>query len=231
MLGYIYTLSCPFSGLVKYVGQTIDLQKRYNLHLFHSKKGRARTHKEKWINKLLASGQKPVLEVVWEGDVSHLDKKETEFIALFKSFGAKLTNATLGGLTTRGRKCSEATKQKFRELFTGKYLRPPMTDEERKAASLRRSNGWKPTPEAIEKMRQSKTGKPGRPLSEENKQKFIAKALMLSKPIIAVFNGVEIEYPSIKEAARQTNTDKTSIQRFLKCKRKSVKGYQFKYAA
>lgn len=233
-LGFIYTLSCPKSGLVRYVGQTTNVQKRFALHLFHSKNGRATTYKEKWINTLVNSGQKPVLEIVWEGSPSLLDRKEFEFIALYKAFGAKLTNATLGGTTTRGRVCSEETKRKLSEMFKGKCLRPPISDAERLAISIRQK-GFKHTEESKRRVSESKKGKPSLwstvEMPTEMKDKWHAKALALSKITIAIKDGVEYQYASRAEAARQLQCSPGDILKVINGKRNHCKGYTFKYAS
>jgi hypothetical protein len=173
------------------------------------------------------------LDIVWQGPIQQLDQKETEFIALFKSFGARLTNATLGGLTTRGRKCSEETKQKFREMFKGKCLRPPITEEEKKALSERRK-GIRLPEASIEKMRATKKGKPSHWIKGNMPQDVLdrwhAAAKAKSQPIIAIKEGVEYPFASVMEAVRQTGCDRTSIRRFLEGKRRKVKGYTFRRA-
>lgn len=226
--GFIYTLSDPRTEIVKYVGQTTDLNKRYNLHLYHSKNGRCRTHKEKWINALINESVKPAIDVIWQGDILLLDKKETEFIALFKSFGSKLTNATFGGLTTRGRKCSEETKEKMRALMLGRCLRPPITEAEKIATSIR-SKGVRPSLETRRKISESRKGKYNNQFSDETR-KIAAKnsAKATSKSVIAIKDGVEQFYPSQIEAERQTGVDRKTMRGVLNGTYKQSKGFTFK---
>jgi hypothetical protein len=220
--GFIYTLSDPDTGLVRYVGQTVDVSKRYGLHLFHSKNGRARTHKEKWINKLMADGKEPVLEVVWEGDANKLNTKEIQYIALFKSIGARLTNQTYGGETTRGRKCSEETKERFRKMFLGKCLRPPISEAE-KIAIGNRSRGIARTIE--EKRRLSENAK-SRPWNSERISNLGRAA---SKPILAYKDGRQYFFASTKEAESLICCDRKTMRMVANGIYKQCHGFYFKW--
>jgi len=230
--GFIYSLSDPRTAHVKYIGQTINVEKRYNLHLFHSKQGRARTHKEKWINGLLNDNLKPEINILWQGDVSLLDQKEIEYIALFKSFGAKLTNATLGGLTTRGRKCSEETKLKFREMFTGKLLRPPITEEEKRKASERQKN-FKHTEASKKKLSIARKGKPSHwsftEMPEHFKRNISEIGRKTSKGIFATKDGIEVYYPSTVVAEKETGCDRKTMRQVANGTYKQCKGYIFRW--
>lgn len=56
---YIYSLNCPDTGEVKYVGKTIDRKNRLNSHIWGSKYGIG--PKDKWIQSLLKDNKKPVM--------------------------------------------------------------------------------------------------------------------------------------------------------------------------
>jgi group I intron endonuclease len=234
-IGFIYTLSCPDTELVRYVGQTVDVQKRYNLHIFHSKNGSAKTHKEKWINTLTNEGKKPLMEIVWDGNTSLLDQKETEFIALFKSFGAKLTNATMGGTTTRGRKCSEETKQKFREIFTGRKNPNYKMSEEGKKSFLEKRKNFKMPEEAKRKLSEARKGKPSfwstNLMSADQIERLILLNKVKAKRIVAIKDGVETVYDSTQDAAKATGCDRKTMRMVARGIYKQCKGYQFKFAA
>lgn len=91
---YIYTLSCPETGLVRYVGKSDFPEKRLVNHLkcehVHSKKS-------SWIISLKRKNLKPILEII--DIVPHCDWKihEQQYIKMFLSCGAKLVNGTMGG--------------------------------------------------------------------------------------------------------------------------------------
>lgn len=118
----IYTLSCPTSRQVRYVGKTSgELNLRYNTHLDKSK--HKRTHKECWIWSLKQKGLKPTCEVVDECLEDNWIAMEQYWISQFKSWGFNLTNHTEGGEGMSGIKrgpLSEETKSKLSEAMKGR---------------------------------------------------------------------------------------------------------------
>lgn len=94
MVTYIYTLSHPLTGEVRYVGKTTNPKQRKSNHSNRARdKG---THKRNWINSLKVQGLKPLFEII---DEVHDDWKfwERYWIAQFKIWGFKLCNSALGG--------------------------------------------------------------------------------------------------------------------------------------
>lgn len=229
--GIVYTLSDPTTGKVRYVGQTIQPEKRYGLHLWSAK--RESTHKEKWIKSLLSKGRLPKMDIIWEGNISEIDAKEIQFISLFKSIGAKLTNATIGGKTTAGRKCSQETKDKLSKMFAGICLRPPITDKERENAS-KRMTGFKHTEQSKALLSVGRIGKPSywstNVMPQLMKDTIADRGRKCSKKVIAIIHGSEIEYVSTKEAENKTGVDRKTIREIANGIKKQSKGYQFQFA-
>lgn len=89
---YIYTLS-DNKG-VRYVGQTLNPQRRYNAHcsLLQNNKN---THKDRWIRSLLKKNIKPTLDIVLK--TTNPDEEEVKLIKSLKEKGIKLVNTTEGG--------------------------------------------------------------------------------------------------------------------------------------
>jgi hypothetical protein len=87
---YIYTLSDNL-GNVRYVGKTKYLNKRLKDHLYESKNNK--NYKSNWINNLLKANITPILEII---DVVPNDEW-VFWEQLFKTWGFKLTNLTIGG--------------------------------------------------------------------------------------------------------------------------------------
>lgn len=231
-IGYIYTLSDPQTEEIRYVGQTVNVEKRYALHLFHSKNGRARTHKEKWINSLMAEGKKPLIEIIWKGDYSLIDEREIYFISLFKLFEQRLTNSTNGGKTTSGRPCSEETKKKLSEKHKGVYLRPPISDAEKLAASIR-MKGFKHTDKSKKLLSEARKGKPSfwtyNEMPQDDKERIANIGRESSKQIIAIKNNTETIFPSLVEAEKQTGCDRKSMRMVANGVYNQCKGYKFKF--
>ena len=61
---FIYTLECPISGEIRYIGKTNNIKKRLSTHIFVSKK--QKTHKDKWIFKLKKDNKKPIIKIIDE---------------------------------------------------------------------------------------------------------------------------------------------------------------------
>lgn len=145
---YIYTLSDPDTGEVRYVGQTIDLHKRYRWHLYTKRKtGQYRHH---WIQQLRGAGKKPVQSVIEITTSALADERERHWIAKHRVEGARLTNLCDGGQGPRGFKWSaeyrEWRKENYHKwsaaLSAGKAR---FSDEEVRAIHDRLNNGEEAT--------------------------------------------------------------------------------------
>jgi hypothetical protein len=93
---FIYTLSDPNSGLVRYIGKAKDVKKRLSNHLSNNHLSTS-TKKNNWIISLLRNQQLPIIEVVDEVTSEEIDFYEIFYISLFKSWGFDLLNGTNGG--------------------------------------------------------------------------------------------------------------------------------------
>lgn len=117
----IYTLAHPITLEVRYVGKTsTSLNLRYNTHVDKSK--HKRTHKDCWIQSLLAKGLKPVLEILEECDEDNWIEREVYWISQMKTWGFNLVNHTEGGEGHSGYKkgpMSEEQKRKISESKKG----------------------------------------------------------------------------------------------------------------
>lgn len=124
----IYCLkSSEDKELIRYIGLTIKkLQTRLNEHLSESKN--LKTHKDKWIQSVLKSNNKVIIELIDDESISfdELKEKEISYIKLLKSFGCKLVNGTKGGDGSIGFKHTEKTKilngiRKSKKVFMFDY--------------------------------------------------------------------------------------------------------------
>jgi len=112
---FIYTLSCPISGDIKYVGKTNDLRLRFNQH----KSDKRKLNKLKsWIINLANKGTFPIMEVIDECDENNWMEIETYWISQLTSWGFVLKNSIL---EAKGVTChSEETKLKISIKLKGK---------------------------------------------------------------------------------------------------------------
>ncbi len=90
---YIYTLTDPIDGLVKYVGMTNNPKRRLSEHLIE----KTLTKKNNWIKSLIKKNKKPIMDVIDEITDSNIEYWEKYWIAQFKAWGFKLKNDTEGG--------------------------------------------------------------------------------------------------------------------------------------
>jgi len=115
---YIYTLSDPLTGFVRYVGKTFDLRQRLYDHTCNRFRD---THCGAWIRSLKKKNALPQMEVLESlTDCSQTEWQDAErfWISTLKFLGCDLTNLEFNCIGT-GR-LSNATKKKisnFRKTF------------------------------------------------------------------------------------------------------------------
>jgi hypothetical protein len=115
----LYSINCPKSGLVRYVGKTINRDERFRKHLSENNG----TLKSKWVMGLRSQGLSPVFEIIEECLDSEWQEKERAYIRLYKSIGANLLNQMPGGEggpTMKGRKLTADQRQKIADSKIGK---------------------------------------------------------------------------------------------------------------
>lgn len=95
---YIYGLLCPLSGEIRYIGKSIDPERRLKGHMSGARTGSYSHHTSRWLRKLERCGLAPeivILQEVPEGD--DWRQAEREWIASAIAAGWPLTNSTVGG--------------------------------------------------------------------------------------------------------------------------------------
>lgn len=116
----IYTLSCPITGEVRYVGKANNSKKRFKSHLFDST--RRHTPVYLWIRELHAKSLQPVMAIIETTDVENWKQREKYHISKFREDN-NLLNVAAGGnepfcsLATRaqnGRKVAKAIHEDIR---------------------------------------------------------------------------------------------------------------------
>lgn len=189
----IYSINCPInSEMIRYIGVT---KKLLNVRLREHLLDKDRTHKTDWIKSLNRKSLIPSINLI-EDDLTLEEafKKEIEYIKLFKSCGAKLTNSGIGGEGNKGYKFTKEQKEKLseshkglkgfwagkkRDMATNKKISErlkgiPMSEETKQKLS-RALKGRKGKPHSIEtriKLSLIRKGKKFQPLSPEHKFKI-----------------------------------------------------------
>lgn len=95
MLTKIYTLSCPISSDVRYIGKTNNPYQRLKAH--NNKARDTNTHKRNWINSLRNKGLKPVFTIIDEVPIDNWQYWEKFYIEKYIKLGCKLVNYYDGG--------------------------------------------------------------------------------------------------------------------------------------
>ena len=93
MKTYIYTLSCPISGDVRYVGKANKPKERYTKHCSE----KLNTDKSKWIQSLTSQGLRPILTIISEIPLDNWQKEEKVYISRYRDLGCILLNTSTGG--------------------------------------------------------------------------------------------------------------------------------------
>ena len=151
---FIYILSDPRTGQIRYVGKTHNPKARRIAH----KRERYQNHKCHWVQSIRSVGLEPEFEVVEETSEAEWPEAERWWISYLRFIGCPLTNSDAGG---RGAgRLSEETKQKISKAHKGRVFSTEtrekmsawqrgrkLSEEHRKNASLSRI-GKKSTPKA-----------------------------------------------------------------------------------
>ena len=115
----IYSIICRDNGK-RYIGQTVDINKRRNEHFNMMSKGK---HPNLHLQRAWDKGCAFDFEVIEECDKSELNDREIYWIAHFATMDmSKGYNLCAGGKSSLGRVCSEETKRKISEGNKGKKL-------------------------------------------------------------------------------------------------------------
>ena len=134
----------------RYIGITSQpVEDRVYDHLLEARKG-SRTHKSNWLRSIDEDVEVEVIE--WCLPM-HREEREKYWIALFRAYGCKLTNATDGGEGSAGLNHSPEAREKISAALTGRKRSPEI--REKISAAL---TGKKHSLERREKVSKSKTG-------------------------------------------------------------------------
>lgn len=177
---FIYYLSDPTTGQIRYVGKAKNPGVRFYNHL---KEEDRKTHKQDWIQSLLSKGLKPILTTLDEVNETAWPMLEAAYIQFFYEQGCQLTNGTSGG-------DSPPTYSGEAHHFFGKTFSP----EYRHKLSLAHlglpsgAKGKSHSPEAKEKNRKAHLGKKA---SSETRAKMSA-AQMGKKRSLAARSRMEV---------------------------------------
>jgi len=170
---YIYVLIDPLTNMVRYIGKTDNVRRRYMEHIRECNWTKKKSHKAYWILKLLKNNQKPIVEIIEETTSEHSSFWEMHYISLYRSWGFNLINKTLGGEGSSNYKASdeERTRRSIRTKGEGNtFFGKKHSDETREIMSNKSKErfkdpsnnpmyGRKHKEQSIELMRNNKLGR------------------------------------------------------------------------
>lgn len=160
---WIYALKDPTTAQVRYVGKAVDPERRLNEHMCRSKK--STIHKYRWIQKVLRSGQYPVLVHLQQATADNWQRLERKWIKYFRC-QEDLTNLTCGGDGVIGYVYTPEAREK---MSVARRKRPPLSEETKRKISLAHLN--RPS-FSVTHCENISLAKMGQPLSEETKRKM-----------------------------------------------------------
>ena len=204
---YIYALIDPITQHVRYVGKTKYPNRRYNAHINDSNK----SHKTNWIKSL--GSLKPEFLILDVCDELSWVQLEQYWISQFKTWGFNLTNMTEGGEGNTYVSLPESHRKNISKGLKGRIV----------------------TPETRRKIAESNRGKPKSKehvlnLSLTHKGKAPVTKNRFKRKIGQYLNGDLIKiWDSVRNAANSLNVHESSISHCCAGRKKSIKGYVWKY--
>lgn len=235
----IYTLDCPITGQIRYVGKTSQLPiKRYICH--YNK--RTRTYVSSWIESLKKKNFKPIMNLLDVVDEETWDFWEKYWISQCKSWDFKLTNISAGGKGVK-RPVSEETKAfllKFAKerVWTEKQRKIISENIKQYYAKQREKGGYKYQQPKFKKEKYVCTEEHRKNLSISHKNQKISKETLQKliaknkKPILQYsLNDKFIkEWDSAVLASKELKINASFLRHCLLGDKKQAGGFKWKYA-
>ena len=231
----IYALKDPISNEIRYVGKSTSGLKRPKIHLMpssYNSLSKKHFHVYCWIRGLIEKNLKPEIIVLKACDSDNLNSEEVRFIDFYKSEGCNLTNLVNGGNGMLGLKHTQEAKDKISKKLTGRVR--SKEEIEKQSKSISGKNHWNYGKKASEKTRErqseshkgmvqseesrfkkslSMKGRKRGKMRDDHKDKLRLAKRNKMKPVRCVDE--DIEFESIRSAARYFNIDKSYIQRSI----------------
>jgi group I intron endonuclease len=136
---FIYGLIDPISNQIRYIGKTNDIKRRLKRHI--NERFLHDSHKDRWIRKLIDSGNYPEIELIEVVPFENWIFWEKFYISYFKYIGGNLTNGTNGGdepPSSKGRKHTLESRLKMSNTKKGKPI--PWLNKGTKRSDEHRNN-------------------------------------------------------------------------------------------
>ena len=76
---FIYSLKDPITYQIKYIGKTIDINRRYKEHIQTHRNRKSK--KNSWVISLIKNGLEPIMEILEECNLDNWEERETFWIS------------------------------------------------------------------------------------------------------------------------------------------------------
>jgi group I intron endonuclease len=212
---FIYGLIDPKSNLLKYIGKTTNLKRRYQRHI--SERFLHDSYKDRWVRKLIENGDKPILILIDTTNKIEWQFWEKFYISYYKYIGCELTNGTNGGdepPSTKGRKHSEESKLKMSNTKKGKPI--PWLNDGKKRSNQHRVNLSKSLKGRVSPNKNKKFSEHlKQKLSDSSTCKKKVKQIDKNGELIKIWDSINIAQKTlqirhISEVCRKVNNYKTA---------------------
>lgn len=110
---FIYSLIDPRDQETRYIGKTIDPDRRANDHLKYAEN--PQVPKDWWVRILIYKGLEPIFRILIEVPDDCWQNYEKGFIAHYRKIGCRLLNMTDGGDGSQGYRWTDEQKKRFSE--------------------------------------------------------------------------------------------------------------------
>ena len=209
---FIYSLKDPITYQIKYIGKTIDINRRYKEHIQTHRNRKSK--KNSWVISLIKNGLEPIMEILEECNLDNWEERETFWISYYKDLGFNLKNIQHGGgrteyvfTETARQNMSDAQKLRWTRNMRNKKGNYVLSKEERN----KRSKNAKENPNIMNNLKKGSQSCKVEVLQLSKDKKFIKK------------------WESLSDASRALNINIGNISKCLKGKTQSCGGFIWEY--
>jgi len=113
-MAYIYSLIDPRTNEIRYIGKTIDPERRRRDHYKYAVRN-PQVPKDLWYRSMLDKGVEPIFHIVMKIPDDRWQRLERQVIAKYREMGYRLLNMTDGGDGSQGYRWTDEQQERHRE--------------------------------------------------------------------------------------------------------------------
>lgn len=116
---YFYVLKCPISNEVKYVGRTVNPNRRYRQHIYSGSGEGHKNKKSAWIKSLLNKKLKPLMDIIEIHEIYEIDFIKNREIELIDEYSKTCDLKNQRDVIDNGYQFSAELRQKISNALKG----------------------------------------------------------------------------------------------------------------